>query len=92
MKQLKIIRSKKPMHRQARFIQDENGEWIGKVYGHDGQDADGNARLFVAAPKLLKALQDSLWYLHDCPEELRAAKEAIAEALGKEASDIHVEA
>lgn len=57
----KILSSKKPRHREARFIKGANGKFVGKTYGHDGEPAQENAELILhcvsAYPKLLEAVR-----------------------------------
>ena len=79
-----VIRSRKPKHRAAFFIRQAhpNGKFIGKVYGHEGQPAEDNARLFRTAPQTLAALQAcerALTLIGDCPA-LTEAREAIHNA------------
>lgn len=50
---IEIVRSQKPKHRQALFLATRNDKnkllFIGKVYGHEGQDAEGIAKYIVNA-------------------------------------------
>lgn len=53
-------------HAQARFIKAANGPgqglrdpFIGKVYGHEGQDAEFNAVLMAGAPLLLDIVRQT---------------------------------
>lgn len=53
----KLVRSRKPKHKDAMFIRDsETGEWIGKAYGHEGQNVLLHANLMAAAPQLLETV------------------------------------
>lgn len=53
-----VVTSCKSKHREARFIKAENGGFVGKTYGHEGEPVEANAHLFAAAPKLLEVAID----------------------------------
>ena len=74
-------------HNHARFIicVHSNGsrEFVGKVYGHQGQPAKANAALFCGAPALLKAASEVIDETDNiCPPEVGYYKwKALCDAI-----------
>lgn len=68
-------------HKQAMFIKDAAGNFIAKVYGHQGvakQPVVDNAELFVAAPSLLALVKRLYMALPSTPEHAELDAEACA--------------
>lgn len=77
-------------HREARFITAGFDRYVGKVYGHDDQPVEANARLIAAAPDLLAACEAALQALLTMPSsygqdqiEVPALEAALAKARGE---------
>ena len=50
----RMINSKKDKHRETVFIRERNSNvFIGKAYGHDGQNVNLNAEIMCNAPEML---------------------------------------
>lgn len=67
-------------HREAIFIKSSTGEFVAKVYGHEGQPVEANAAMLAAAPNLLSSLKSLVSHMTSIDSMITREEEPFIEA------------